>query len=96
MGEVVSGRVRFEPARDTALTLTRAEMVAIYRAGMQRGSDEAVAFDWGSTASGTWDDGLHEEVCDIINAGMPWADEQRVRFDEIREWFRHPTPDIGS
>ena len=42
------------------LTLTPEQIVEIYRAGMQRGSDEATAYDWGSRASGKMLDNLED------------------------------------
>jgi len=63
-------------------TLTIDQIKAIFDAGRDRGSDEAIAHDWGGRASGKQYDNLVEVMFDIINKDIPNWDDQ-VRWDDV-------------
>ena len=68
--------------------LTVDQIKAIYNAGRDRGSDEATAYDWGSSASGHQYDNLVDCFHDILNEGKPFGDEFRFGWDEIERIFK--------
>lgn len=47
---------------ETILTLTPAQVLAIYEAGVKRGNDEATSYEWGSHASGGKFDELENAI----------------------------------
>lgn len=59
----------------------------IFDAGRNRGSDEATAFEWGSSPSGKRYDNCIEVIHDIVNAGKSWGDPEYVDYDVVEEWF---------
>ena len=64
------------------------DIKAIFEAGIRRGSEEATAFEWGSSAScKTFDECIYT-FYDIINKGKSWDADDIVSFDEIRKWFK--------
>ncbi len=60
----------------------------IYDAGRDRGSDEAAAFEWGSSPSGKRYDNCIEAIHDIVNSGKKWGDTDYVQYDTVESWFK--------
>jgi len=72
---------------DTFLTMTAAQVRAVYDAGRRRGEDEATAYEWGSRAQGKTYDEMFEAVTEIMNDGIPGDSEMYVPEKTVREWF---------
>ena len=61
---------------------------AVYQAGMRRGSDEASAYDWGTSASGGEYDNLVEAIYDTVNEDIPWHNDSHQSYDVITDWVK--------
>ena len=53
-------------------TFTAEQIERIYRAGIDRGTDEQSSFEWGSHCNGKWSDNMVAAICDIMNEGKEW------------------------
>ena len=73
---------------DKTFTFTVDQIKDIFKAGIDRGSDEAGAFEWGSSASGNKFDNCVEAVHDIINAGKKWGEDGYVEYAVIEAMFK--------
>lgn len=73
---------------EKTFTFTIEQIKDIYRAGIRRGEEEASAYEWGSSASGSDIDNCVEAVCDIINEGIQWSDEKYTDFSTVEKWFK--------
>lgn len=70
------------------MTLTIDQIKHIFEAGISRGQNEAVAFDWGCRASGKKFDDLVEALIDIVNADKKWGDDGFVEWNEVEQWLK--------
>ena len=76
---------------DKTFTFTVEQIKDIYRAGIERGADEASAYNCGSRAYGKQYDNCVEAVYDIINEGKKWpidAHEDYVEYEIVEKWFK--------
>lgn len=81
--ETLSPRAPAVESRTVPLTL--GEVAEIFIAGCQRGSDEAIAFERGSAASGARDDDLAAALCEIINAGKRWGEPGYIAYSTLAQ-----------
>jgi len=73
---------------DKTFTFTIEQIKDIYKAGIRRGEEEASAYSWGSSASGSEIDNCVDAVCIIINEGIGWDDEKYTGYDTVEKWFK--------
>jgi hypothetical protein len=74
---------------DKTFTFTIEQIKDIYCAGIRRGTDEASAFEWGSTTSGNKYDEAVDWLHDFVNTGIDWQDEENyVNYDTVMSWFK--------
>jgi len=69
-----------------ALTLSYGGIRDIYYAGTQRGTEEATAFDWGSSPTGKWHDNLTGALHDILNEGQRYGEPGYHDWDAVEAW----------
>jgi len=74
------------------LTFTPAQIVAIYEAGMERGNEEAAAFDWGSHAAGGKFYGLENSLV----WDQQCREVQALEYDAKKVWFEQFLKDAGE
>ena len=75
---------------DKTFTFTVEQIKDIYRAGIERGADEASAYNCGSRAYGKQYDNCVEAVYDIINEGKkyPIGNADYVEWSVVESWFK--------
>jgi hypothetical protein len=61
-------------------------LIAVYRAGVRRGNEEANAFDWGCRPAGKFEDELVDALHDYCNEGIHWEDERYWKYDVAERW----------
>ena len=67
------------------MELSIKQIKQIYEAGIRRGNDEQLAFDWGSRPCGKAYDELEDTLHDILNEGINWGEEGYKDFTAIKE-----------
>lgn len=68
-------------------TFTVDQIKEIYNAGVKRGNDEAVAFEWGGAPQGNFFDGFIDAVHEIVNEGIKFDDPRYVDYDTVKIQF---------
>jgi len=69
------------------VTLTLEQVREIYKAGIERGSSEATAFEWGSSPGGKAEDELANAIHEIANAGKDFDHPQYVQYGGVDDMF---------
>jgi hypothetical protein len=65
-----------------AITLTPKQVLAIYKAGIERGADEATAYDWGCHPTGSF--------LDPLENAMVWSKDFDIvpaDYDAKKAWW---------
>jgi len=71
----------------STISLTLDQVRDIFRAGMQRGSSEQSAYEWGSLASGKPDDELADALYEIAVDGVAFDNPERTGYGTVEEMF---------
>ena len=70
--------------KEQTFSFTIEQIKDIFRAGIQRGEDEATAFDWGTRAWGNRFDGCVDIVHDIVNENK----QEHIPRSTVENWLK--------
>jgi hypothetical protein len=73
---------------DRKFTFTIEQIKKIYSAGIRRGNEEATAFEWGESASGSYYGECVMAVHDIVNESFKWDETGYTNYQTIEKWFK--------
>jgi hypothetical protein len=73
---------------EKTFTFTVEQIKQIYAAGIRRGNDESLAYEWGQRPDSGEFDWLHDAIHGIVNDGKQYDNENYADYSKIEEWFK--------
>lgn len=68
--------------------LTLEDIIDIFRAGVDRGNDEATSYEWGCSPTSSFNSCLAYAIKDVLNKDKKWDDSDYIQVETVMEWIK--------